>query len=397
MPPARRTFLAWKNLTHSWRRLALAMCGIGFAVLLMTMQVGFRNAMLDSTAAAIKYMNCDLVMTSAERYMLSVAAPFSRRRLFDLRSDPDVEAIYPLYIEVRASRLQNPQTKVSHPIRVFAFDPHQPVLLIPGVVENQEALLEPDTILFDVKSKSSFGQIDKRAVVALSNRPVQVVGGFVLGTDFANDGNVVTSDATLSKIFRKPARLSRIFRQSGMESAGLGMVDVGLIKLRPNAQPQNVKRRMEQDLPRDVVLMTKEELAEQERRFWQRSTPVGIIFGLGTAMGFLVGIIFCYQILYSDIADHLPEFATLKAMGYSNRYFVGVVLQEALLLAAFGFVPGMAVSGLLYWWLGAVTGLLLNLTVSRALLILMLTIAMCAASGALTVRKVLSADPAELF
>jgi putative ABC transport system permease protein len=393
----RRTFLAWQNLTHSWRRLGLAVGGIGFAVLLMTMQIGFRNAMLDSTVAAVDAMNADLLVTSDARYMLSVTESFSRRRLEPVQADPDVAAVYLLYIETRNCWLKNPHTQIGHPIRVFAFNPDEPVFRIPALLDQQQRLKEDNAALFDTLSKRDFGPIRRGTQTELTNQPLTVVGTFELGTDFANDGNLVISAATLSKIFRKPARLSRMFRQAAIASAGLSNVDVGLVKLRPRANVAQVKERLQRQLADDVVLMTKQELKQQERRFWQRSTPVGIIFGIGAAMGFLVGIVFCYQILYSDISDHLAEFATLKAIGYRNRFFVKVVLQEALLLSLFGFLPGLAVSGLLYWWLGEATGLLLDLTLPRALLILGLTVSMCAVSAALTVRKVLSTDPAELF
>lgn len=381
-----RTNLAWKNLTHSWRKLALAVLGIGFAVLLMTMQIGFRNAMLDSTVAAIDSMNADLVIISAARYTLNVTEQFSRRRLYQAMSVPGVASAIPLYIETRASLLENPDTGVSYPIRVFAFNPTDLALTLPGIVSNLAALRVPGTVLFDAKSKPDYGRIAAGDQTDLSGKRVRVVGEFQLGSDFANDGNLVTSAETLNRIFRQPGA-----------DAGLAQVDVGLIQVAKNAKPEEVKYRLLALLPNDVRVLTRDELARQEKSFWQRSTPVGVIFGIGTAMGFLVGIIFCYQILYTDIADHLAEFATLKAMGYDTRYFVGIVGQEALLLAVFGFLPGLAASALLYWWLGAATGMLLDLTIPRALFIFALTLGMCLASAALAIRKLLSTDPAELF
>jgi putative ABC transport system permease protein len=97
------------------------------------------------------------------------------------------------------------------------------------------------------------------------------------------------------------------------------------------------------------------------------------------------------------VADHLPEFATLKAMGYSDRYLAGIVLKQALLLAVVGFIPGVVLSGLLYLILGQLTGLPLLLSPPRAGIVLLLTVLMCSASGVLTVRKLRSADPADLF
>lgn len=382
-----RTNLAWSNLTHSWRTLALAVFGIGFAVLLMTMQIGFRNAMLDSTVAAIEQLNADLVITSAARYAFGVPERFSRRRLQQSLAVEGVAAAYPLYVETRTAMLENSATGIGHPIRVFAFEPDDPVFSLPDIRKRQSELATLNTALFDIKSKREYGAMGEGTQTALSGRTIRIVGTFALGTDFANDGNLMISARTMAAIFRWP--------RAGQD--GMGEVDIGLIRLKNPGQAHALQARLLEVLPDDVRVLTRAGFGRQERQFWQSSTPVGFVFGLGTVMGFLVGIIFCYQILYSDISDHLAEFATLKAMGYSKGYFVGVVFQEALLLALFGFAPGIAVAGLLYWSLGGLTGLLLDLTVPRALLILALTLSMCLASAALAVRKVLSSDPAELF
>jgi DevC protein len=147
----------------------------------------------------------------------------------------------------------------------------------------------------------------------------------------------------------------------------------------------------------DVKVMTKSAFRDQERRFWRTSTPIGFIFGLGGLMGLIVGIVICYQVLATEVADHLPEFATLKAMGYGDLHLCGVVLQQALWLALCGFIPGVLVSLGLYSLLGEQTGLPMALTWDRAATVLAGTVVMCTLSGLITLRKVLTADPAELF
>jgi putative ABC transport system permease protein len=397
----KRVPLAWKNITHNRRRLALALAGVGFAVLLMCMQIGFRNALFDSTVELLQKLNADLIVVSKMRYALGVSDQFARARLDQIAAFPGVKAAWPLYIEMKRAVLDvpvrdlagkpvpidpdvKPQPGVGHLIRVLAIEPDDPVFILHDADFRQ--LLTVGNVLFDKKSKPEYGPIELGTQTDLAGRTVTVAGFFRLGTDFANDGNLLTSAQTLDQIFYAPLRTS-----------GLGRVDLGIVKLDNRRQARKIKDELKKHLPDDVEVLTKDEMIDREISFWQNSTPIGMVFLLGTLMGFAVGTIICYQILYSDIDDHMKEFATLKAMGYPNRYFFGLVLQEALLLGGLGFIPGIFVSWLCYWWLGSMTGLLLDLTFWRAARILVLTLLMCGVSGALAVRRLFNADPAELF
>jgi putative ABC transport system permease protein len=377
--------LAWKNLVHQPRRLMIAVCGIGFAVVLMFMQLGFRNALFDSTVALHQRMNADLVITSAARYTVSVKETFSRRRLAQARGCAAIESAWPLYIETAQSIWKNPATGQGHPIRVLAFDPAEPVLLLSDFDAN--AIAAPGTLAVDRRSKGDYGSPQIGDKIELSDHSTRIVGTFELGTDFANDGNCIISSQQYRDYFGLP----------GSSHDKLADVDVGLLKVRPGVPLADALAQVRQALPDDVRVQTRQQFIDQELAFWQHSTPIGFIFGLGTVMGFIVGVVICYQILYADVDDHMAEFATLKAIGYHNSYFVSVVLQESLWLSAFGFVPGIVTAGLLYGVLGWLTGLLLNLTAPRVLGVLFLTLAMCIVSGCLALRRVFQADPAELF
>lgn len=384
---SQRIPLAWLNLTHDRRRFLVSLAGVSFAVILMFVEMGFLNALLDSTAALIEHLNADLVVISKSRYALSVVQPFPRARLYQTLRCTGVKAVHPVYIEGFAGLWHNVADGSDRPIRVLAFDPVQPILRIPEVLEHGEALKLPDTVLVDVKSKKLFGPLVADMVTELSDHTVKVVGTFALGTDFTNDGNVIMSADNFARFFPRGLTVQ----------ASLDEVDVGLIQLNDSADQSQILRDLRTSLPDDVLILTRDEYADMEREFWQKSTPIGFVFGLGTAMGFVVGVIICYQILSTDVADHLPEYATLKAIGYDDRYLTGVVMQEALLLSLFGFVPGVAVTWLLYALLAALTGLPMQLTLFRGSLVLILTVFMCAISGMIAIRKVQAADPAEVF
>jgi putative ABC transport system permease protein len=387
-----RVPLAWRNLTHDRRRLAVAICGIGFAVVLMFMQTGFKNALFDSTVKVLDDLNADLVLIAKARYALPANQAFNISRILQARACEGVRAAYPLYIERSRAVWKQPGGR-GYPIRVLACDPADPVLLIPEIRLHADALREQGTVLIDAKNKSCYGPPDSHEPwdrwhdVTLAARAIHLVGTFRLGTDFANDANLFMSSANFAKFFAS--------RSPGGDP--LELVDLGVVQVEDGADPQEVKRRLADRLPKDVEVYTKAEIIERERNFWNKSTPVGYIFLLGTVIGFVVGVIICYQIIQSDVADHMGEFATLKAMGYRNRYFVGFVLLESVFLSIFSFLPGLLVSYGLYEALAYSTGLLMMMTVPRAAQVFFLTLAMCVVSGCLAMRKVTAADPAELF
>ncbi len=387
-----RVPLAWKNLTHDRRRLAVAVGGIAFAVLLMFMQTGFRNALLDSTVKIVDDLNADIVLTSKALYALPSYQRFNRQRIYQARTCPGVKGVYPLYIETYYGVLRRPGHK-AYSIRVLAFDLGDPVFHIPQVEQYTAELRNPATAIIDSKSKSKYGvpfwdeQLLQAFSAELADQKIQLAGTFQMGTDFANEGNLIMSSRSFAQFF--PFRAQR--------SDPLSVVDLGVVQVEPGADVQQVKHRLQQILPGDVAVHAKGEFKTNEWQFWNNSTPIGYIFTVGTIMGFVIGVIICYQIIYSNIAEHMAEFATLKAMGYRNRYFISLVLAESLYLSVLGFIPGMLISLAIFNGLSYYTGLLMIMNVSRAAFVYLLTLVMCSVSGCLAMRKVLSVEPAALF
>jgi putative ABC transport system permease protein len=177
----------------------------------------------------------------------------------------------------------------------------------------------------------------------------------------------------------------------------LGEIEIGLIQLKPNADAQSLLKKIEASLPKDVRVFTHQGFVDFEKNYWKTSTAIGFIFTLGVGMGFIVGTVIVYQILYTDVSEHLSEYATLKAMGYKNQYLLFVIFQEAIILSILGYIPGFALSLGLYELTKNTTLLPLAMTPDRALLVLILTILMCSISGTIAIRKLRKADPADIF
>lgn len=386
-----RVPLAWLNLTHDVKRLAVGVAGVGFAVLLMFAQTGFQNALLDSTVQVFEDLEADIILVNRAQISLPAQQRFSRQRVIQARRCPGVAGAYPVYVQTIGSVLQSPGQK-GYPIRVLAFQLGDPVFRYADIGEHSVELRSPGTALYDRKSALKFGvPLDEeemlRHTVELAGKQLRLVGHFQLGADFANDGNVLMSADNFARYFP--------LRAAGDDP--LSLIDLGVIQCEPDADVYAVQRELQAILPNDVSVLTRREMIVREREFWNDSTPVGYMFTVGMMMGFMVGVIICYQIIHADITDHMPEFATLRAMGYPNRYFLFLVVSEALYLSLLGFFPGLLASWLLYQWLASARGLLMILNLPRASFVLMLTIAMCTISGFLVMRKVLEAEPAELF
>ena len=259
---------------------------------------------------------------------------------------------------------------------------------IPGVEANREKLRAPDTVLFNSSSRKEFGAIAQQfqagesIATEINERQVQVRGLFKLSPTFGINAYLVTSDVNFLRMAN--------FRQSGL-------IDVGVIKLKPGANVQAVLAEMRSRLPNDVKVMTRDDYAKAEVAFWNASTPVGYTFDLGVAIAFIVGAVIVYQILYSDVTDHLPEYATLKAMGFRDRYLLIVVFQESLILAALGFIPGTAIALGIYHITNIATMLPMAMDLGRIMFVFILTAIMSSLSAAIAVRKLQTADPADIF
>jgi putative ABC transport system permease protein len=382
----RKIPLSWLQLTREKPRLMVALAGIAFADILMFMQLGFQAALYDSTTRLHQSIRADLVLISPQGRNLMNMATFPRRRLYQSMSLTGVKSADALYLNI--ADWKNPQTRHKTGILVVGFDPDQSVFNLPGVNENLNTIKLPDTVLFDRSSrgdyKATIAQVvqGKSVSTEVGDRKINISGLFSIGASFGADGSLITSDLNFL----------RIFPRRNPES-----VSVGLISLQPGTDPRLTADALQAKLPEDVKVLTKPEFMEFEKNYWQTNTAIGFIFTLGTMMGFIVGVIIVYQILYTDVADHMAEYATLKAMGYKNFYLLSVVFQEALILSLLGYLPGISLSVGLYALTRNATNLPLFMATLRALQVLILTMVMCAISGAIAMRKLQSADPADIF
>jgi putative ABC transport system permease protein len=376
--------LAWRNLLANKPRLLRSASGIGFAVLLMLMQLGFERAFFDSSLEVIRGFDGDILIQSVHKYQFATRDPFPRTVLDAAAKVQGVASVRPLYADWFDIFWKNPFDGKVFLVRAFAFDPDQPVLSFPEVDANREKLKDANTVLIDRRARRFLGMDRSPAESELNGTKVKIVGSFALGPDFQSDGTVIVSNRTFASLLRGPA---------GNPSD----VDLGVIKVGSGAAAAGIAKALRSALPDSVAVFTKPELVEFEREFQADVSSAGPIFAMGTVVGFVVGMLISYQVTYTDLSDQLPQYATLKAIGYRTRYLLRVVLEQAAFNALAGWVPAWLLSIVLYYVIGRLALLPLRMGVNLTLVSLGLTLGMCFISAALAVRRVIKADPADVF
>ena len=381
-----RTPVAWLQLSHRPLRLLAAIAGVSFANVLVFFQLGLSGSLYDSQKRPIDQISGQLVIVPKRYTNLGEPLNFSRAQLVRVRGVQDVAGVTPLYIG-KADWL-NRDTRQSKQALVFGVTPENPALKLPILQQNKALLKQPNTLFFDSASKKAAGSVVQTLATGnsylteLRGQQAKVVGIFKLGLTFAADINLIMSAANFQTYFPEKSNDD---------------IQLGVIQLSADANEAQVQATISRFLDPSLQVLTIKQLKEREMSHWQRNTSFGLIFNLGVLVGLAVGAIIVYQILYSDVGDHLSEYATMKAIGYGDNFVVGIILQESLLLATVAFLPSVLLSMLLYQVLVRATGLLVAMTLGRALFVFCLTLVLCSASGWLATGKLRRLDPAEVF
>jgi putative ABC transport system permease protein len=378
--------IGWLQLTHNRTRLAAAVAGVAFANILIFMQLGFLGALIASIRMPYEQMRADILISASDMNTMADGSPLPRQRMFEALSVPGVATAAPLYY----AKLDWKQPDGTiRGLDVFGIDPAVTTFRTPEINAHLSDLTRLNVALIDRKTrnvpKTVFTAIDvgKSYRFEAKGRTLDVIGTFEIGGGFSADGYLIVSDQTFLRLF--PQRSA-------------GAPNHILVTLRPDARAGQVITELGGLLPAyDSIARPINETIARDQAFQTTQKPVGLVFGFGIVIGMLVGLIIVYQVLSTDVADHIREYATFKAIGYPQRFFLSIVFEEALILAVLGFIPGVLLALGLYAVVAAATGLPLAMTGTRAIAILGATIAMCSLSGAIATRKLARANPADLF
>ncbi|WP_276752330.1 ABC transporter permease DevC [Chlorogloeopsis fritschii] len=361
---------------------------MAFAAILIFMQLAFLDSLYESQTALHTRLVADLVLINSQMKTLANTTDFPRQYLYRTLNFSEVDSVNYVYHGQNSFKYGNVSggkgiiilgiNPENSPFKIANFDRVAHLLKARGVVifDRNSDLKEYGSILEDIKSGEPIA-------AEVGDRQIWINGlvNFA-GASFADDGNLITSSMTFNYLF--PHRSAN-------------NITIGLVNLKPGVNRKAIAKKISTLVPASVQVMTKQEFINYEKHYWATSAPIGFVFSMGVFVGFLVGVIIVYQILYGEVSDHLPDYAVLKARGYKHRYFLNILFQEALILAVLGYIPGLITSLGLYAIVNDATALPMNMTFPRALLVLLLTIIMCFTSGAITMNKLRDANPADLF
>lgn len=377
--------LAWRQLIYDTPKLIAAMLGVLFASVLVFMQLGFLDSLYASAASAPIKMRADLFVLHKQTEALWRPVQFERSALMRTLGHPDVRVVYPMYVSL--GQFKNMDTHIQRTLMVYGYDLNGDLIDSADIRARRDDLKRQDVALFDIASRPEFGPVSEqisegRDVTEVNGRRIKILGTFRMGTTFAADGNVVTSDLNFHRIFPHRA---------------FDKIDLGFVLLNPGADVRNAQAALLALMGQEVRVFDYDELVEFEKGYWENSAPMGFIFGFGVVMGLVVGMVIVYQILFTDVSNNLSQYATLKAMGYSQFYLQLVVLSSATYLALLGFAPGLGLSVVLYRLAEQEIFIPFPMSIGKVATVFTFILTMCSLAGALAIRRLKAANPADMF
>lgn len=377
--------LGWLQLISNKWRFAAAAAGVGFACILVFVQLGMMGAFSEATRVSYSGLSADIMLSASDANGLFDGSNVARRRMFQALSVSGVSAACPVFVGKTQWQNEN-ETKLE--FTTIGIDPNRQSFIGPAIGD-VDVLKLPNSALLDQRARGlEPNQLDGVTlehpfILETNGHRLSIVGTVLFGGGFTGDGMLVVSDQTFLRMF--PARFQ------GAPNHVLLKVDEGFDAVEIAAQ---IRKTLDTNA---LQVRSFNDAIEQDITYQTTRRPVGLIFGMGVAIGIIIGIVIVYQILSTDVADHLREYATFKAMGYAQSYFRSVIFEEAIILAVTGFIPAVIVSIGIYAVMAQATGLPIEMHTGRVAMVFVGTVVSCALSGLIAMRKLANADPADLF
>jgi putative ABC transport system permease protein len=369
--------LAIRLLAHNRLRLLIASASVAMGVVIIFVELGLLLGMLEAQSLIANLVRGDLLVMNIARVSLHRWDKIDPVRLDQAAAVPGVARVTPVYEDHVG--LQNPEDKRVRRIILYAFPPEDIPFALKNPAAVSHALKISHGFLYDRLSRPIFGKFKAGDDIQIDTVPLRVGGYVDIGADIVNDGNILMSEGD--------------WRAHDPRAKPI----MGVIHLKPGVPLERARRAILASLPPDVVVLTPPETAWRESMYTLRSAPVGLLFAIGMLAGLVIGIINCYQVLYNEVSDRLPQYATLKAMGFTNAFLRSVILGQAVVLAMTGFASGTVFSFFADRYIAAHSMLPVHISLPSSFIVCLLTLFMCVGAGWIAVKRAAVADPAALY
>lgn len=386
--PVAKVNLAWCQLSRQPVRFGVALIGVATAGFLIFLQLGLLGSLFESSVQFHRSLKADLVLISRDYLYINNSSSFSKVRLAQAFGDPAVSDVSELILEPLP--LKDFTQHRTRALLAAGFDPAKQNFLNQDIIARQNELKQIGRILIDRRARPEFKPMVKEVQrtgslkTEVRGSRLEAIGTIAIGPTFGTDGMAMASQETLWSV-------------RGRNDDG--SIQIGLIRLAPDQaiQAKAIAARLRRQLPIDVDILTKPDFIAREIHYWERNTPAAFVFNLGATIGFLVGMVVVYQIIYSDVIEHFSEYGTLLAMGHPFRRLLGSLVGQGLIIGSLGYPIALGAALMIYEYIGRNTSLAITMNLDRVFLVLFSIIAMTTSSAFLATSRLRKVDPADVF
>ncbi len=371
--------LARITLRREWRRFVPAVFAVGFAGLLMIMQLALALGIFQTVSVTIDHSAADIWVGYPDTPSVDIARPMAAKNEVFIRGHPDVTAVEPF--QWRGGDVRRADGSAATGVIIGLNTRDDGMMLARALTGEQRRLLdEPDTVLIDDSNADNLGA-KLGGWLEINGKRAKVVG-FTSGLGSIGGPNIVCSLET-----------ARMFDLSGNDEE----VSFYLVKLRDPSRSEQVRAELSPTGPtRHYQAWTAHELSLRSQLYWMLETGLGLGLIFSGLLGLIIGVVITSQTLKAVINSSIREYATLRALGVSLRSLRSVVVEQAGWVGLTGAAITLAVGAALVqigrsnhvlivapWWAHAGTALFV--------------IVIALLSGLLALRVLTKAEPASLL
>ncbi len=379
LPGVACIIVAGSNLLQHRLRLVSALAGVAVALFLLTLQISVLDAAKVKVTQLYDDFNFDLAAVPDTYQFLLNFETIDRVVLDQARATGDVSQAFGLNVDV-VHWMQWPSKKLAYLFLVGLDDPGT-FVRDPVIRSGVKSLVSSQSLLMDSYSEPDIGPLATGTTAKIGDELETIAGHFRLGLFFYGEGTAIVRNTDFPRLTDRDS----------------SKMSIGLFQLRPGVSPQKAKRDLEAIVPEHTLVFTRDELLQQERDYFLTVRPVGIMIYISMLIACLVGTVIIVQVLSTEVANRMKEYAVLKAMGSSPAFVYGIGVAQSVLVGLGGLLPALLLAGIVLWYIEYRTHLeaALGLMLLGKMLAITFAASICAAAAVL--GRVQRADPAALY